>query len=76
MATLRLHRRLGDAVVTEHGEGRYVAYFARGAEGKTEQPEDSAPAPKKERKTARKPRKASAKGAKKPGRKKTTRKGK
>jgi L-amino acid N-acyltransferase YncA len=28
VATLRLHRRLGDAVVTEHGEGRYVAYFA------------------------------------------------
>ena len=28
VATLRLHRRLGDAVVTEDGEGRYVVEFA------------------------------------------------
>ena len=38
VATLRIHRRLGDAVVTEHGEGRYVAYFAREAEAGEEEP--------------------------------------
>jgi GNAT superfamily N-acetyltransferase len=32
VATLRLHRRLGDAVVTEDGEGRYVAHFEGGAQ--------------------------------------------
>jgi GNAT superfamily N-acetyltransferase len=55
VATLRLHRRLGDAVVTEHGEGRYVAYF-RGSENSAEEPPEGEdePKPKKPRKTAKK----------------------
>jgi GNAT superfamily N-acetyltransferase len=56
VATLRLHRRLGDAVVTEDGEGRYVAYFERGAQAMGREPSAGAspPAPEKERKGARK----------------------
>jgi GNAT superfamily N-acetyltransferase len=56
VATLRLHRRLGDAVVTEQGEGRYVAYFDAGAgDGKEEPGEHAdAPAPKKARKATKK----------------------
>jgi acyl-CoA hydrolase/L-amino acid N-acyltransferase YncA len=56
VATLRLHRRLGDAVVTEQGEGRYVAYFAGGGGAAEESPAENAdpPAPKKARKAAKK----------------------
>jgi acyl-CoA hydrolase/L-amino acid N-acyltransferase YncA len=56
VATLRLHRRLGDAVVTEQGEGRYVAYFAGGGGAAEEAPAENAdpPAPKKARKAAKK----------------------
>jgi len=62
VATLQMHRRLGDAVVTEHDEGRYVAYFDAGAEGAGANAEEirSSRAP-------RKPRKATKKGT---GRKK------
>jgi GNAT superfamily N-acetyltransferase len=58
VATLRLHRRLGDAVVTEHGEGRYVAYFDGGARTAVDEPAESADAP-----APRKVRKATKKGA-------------
>ena len=70
VATLRLHRRLGDAVVTEHGEGRYVAYFDAGAAGRKVEAggEDEAPVPKK-------PRKATGKAAGRP-RRGTSRRGK
>jgi hypothetical protein len=56
VATLRLHRRLGDAVVTEHGEGRYVAYFGGSADSAEEEPPEGkdAPTTKKPRKTAKK----------------------
>ncbi len=56
VATLRIHRRLGDAVVTEQGEGRYVAYFASAAkDGGEERGEGAdAPAPKKTRKATKK----------------------
>jgi acyl-CoA hydrolase/L-amino acid N-acyltransferase YncA len=56
VATLRMHRRLGDAVVTEHDEGRYVAYFGGGSETPEEQPEESRthPAPRTRRKAAKK----------------------
>ena len=56
VATLRLHRRLGDSVVTEQGEGRYVAYFAAAAGDGEEEPGESpdAPAPKKARKATKK----------------------
>jgi GNAT superfamily N-acetyltransferase len=56
VATLRLHRRLGDAVVTEQGEGRYVAYFAGGGGAAEDDPVENAdpPAPKKARKAAKK----------------------
>jgi acyl-CoA hydrolase len=70
VATLRIHRRLGDAVVTEHGEGRYVAYFAGAAEdeGKESGESADAPAPKKARKPTRKGatgrRRRSTKGSK------------
>jgi GNAT superfamily N-acetyltransferase len=65
LATLRLHRRLGDAVVTEHGEGRYVAYFKGNANSGEREPAESKgpPAPKKPRKAAKKSRKAAKKGA-------------
>jgi acyl-CoA hydrolase/GNAT superfamily N-acetyltransferase len=56
VATLRLHRRLGDAVVTEQGEGRYVAYFARSGKAEGEEPgeERRAPATKKAPKSPKK----------------------
>ena len=56
VATLRLHRRLGDAVVTEQGEGRYVAYFDARAGDRQEKPGEDAdpPAPKKARKATKK----------------------
>lgn len=56
LATLGLHRRLGDVVVTEQDEGRYVAYFkgSAGARGKDGAERDPAPPPKKQRKTAAK----------------------
>ena len=56
VATLRIHRRLGDAVVTEHGEGRYVAYFDAAAGGGEAGPVEAAdaPAPKKARKATKK----------------------
>ena len=56
VATLRLHRRLGDAVVTEQGEGRYVAYFAGGTKSGDEEPDEGteAPAPRKTRKAPKK----------------------
>jgi GNAT superfamily N-acetyltransferase len=56
VATLRIHRRLGDAVVTEHGEGRYVAYFAATAGDGGEESGEGAetPAPKKTRRAAKK----------------------
>ena len=56
VATLRLHRRLGDAVVTEQGEGRYVAYFSGGGKSGEEEPGEGpeAPAPKKAPKTPKK----------------------
>jgi GNAT superfamily N-acetyltransferase len=56
VATLRLHRRLGDAVVTEQGEGRYVAYFDAGAGHGEKEPGKGAdaPAPKKARKATKK----------------------
>ena len=55
VATLRLHRRLGDSVVTEQGEGRYVAYFKAGGGGTEEEPTEtrSSPSPRKARKTAK-----------------------
>jgi GNAT superfamily N-acetyltransferase len=58
VATLRLHRRLGDAVVTEHGEGRYVAYFKRNTSPGEEESAQSGDAP-----AAKKPRKTTKKGA-------------
>jgi acyl-CoA hydrolase/L-amino acid N-acyltransferase YncA len=56
VATLRLHRRLGDAVVTEDGEGRYVAYFDGAAQAVEESAEASAASPEtvKSRKGAKK----------------------
>jgi len=57
LATLRLHRQLGDAVVTEHGEGRYVAYFDRRAAGEEAKPPVGAGAP-----AEKKPRKPAGKG--------------
>jgi hypothetical protein len=59
LATLRLHRQLGDAVVTEHGEGRYVAYFDRRAAGEEAEPPAGAGAPSVE-----KARKSTKKGTK------------
>lgn len=55
VATLRLHRRLGDAVVTEDGEGRYVAYFERatGELGAEPGPDASPAASRKDRRGAR-----------------------
>jgi GNAT superfamily N-acetyltransferase len=65
LATLRLHRRLGDAVVTEHGEGRYVAYFDGGVKGSDDAATEraDAPEPKNARRAAKKSRKATKKGA-------------
>jgi L-amino acid N-acyltransferase YncA len=59
VATLRIHRRLGDAVVTEHDEGRYVAYFGEDPEGLEEEAEEA-----RKRPAPRKPRKAAKKGSK------------
>jgi GNAT superfamily N-acetyltransferase len=62
VATLQMHRRLGDAVVTEHDEGRYVAYFDAAADGAEADAEEI-----RSRRAPRKPRKATQKGS---GRKK------
>ena len=65
VATLQMHRRLGDAVVTEHDEGRYVAYFKGAANSGEEGPAAcrEEPAPRKPPKTTKKPRKTTKKGA-------------
>ena len=56
VATLQMHRRLGDAVVTEHDEGRYVAYFGGGDAGGEELAEEvrSSSGPRKRRKATKK----------------------
>jgi hypothetical protein len=56
VANLRLHRRLGDAVVTEDGEGSYVAQFAGAAKTPKKGAGESADAlePKKAGKAAKK----------------------
>jgi GNAT superfamily N-acetyltransferase len=64
VATLQLHRRLGDAVVTEDGEGRYVAYFEGGAQAAEASAEAIAASPgtKKARERAKKGRRSARKG--------------
>jgi acyl-CoA hydrolase/GNAT superfamily N-acetyltransferase len=69
VATQRLHRRLGDAVVTEDGEGRYVAEFASAAKAAEKGAGESAEAvaPKKARKPAKKGARPGRKGAPREG---------